>query len=63
MGILTKTVESRDPTLDDDNKSDSDDYEYEEIEIDYEEIVSDAEPLRVTISEGFFFIHRISFYI
>lgn len=47
-------VESTDPTLDDDNKSDSDDeYEYEEIIEEYEEEVDDfATP--VTISEGDF---------
>lgn len=60
--ILTKTVESRDPTLDDDNKSDSDEYEYEEFEIEYDELVSDAEPLRVTISEGFI-LHSSKFFL
>lgn len=61
--ILTKTVESRDPTLDDDNKSDSDEDEYEEIEIECEEIVSDAEPVRVTISEGFFSFTKFLLYL
>lgn len=61
--ILTKLVESRDPTLDDDNKSDSDEYEYEEIEIEYEELVSDVEPLRVTISEGFLHLPQFFSYL
>lgn len=48
-------VESTDPTLDDDNKSDSDDeYEYEEVIEEYEEEIteeSDSE-MPVKISEG-----------
>lgn len=45
--------ESTDPTLDDDNKSDSDDeYEYEEIIEEYEEEVEEDFTTPVTISEG-----------
>lgn len=50
-------VETADPTVDDDNKSDSEyEYEYEEIEVevdeDYEDEYIDETGSKVLISEG-----------
>lgn len=55
-------VDSSDPTVDDDNKSDSEyEYEYEEIEVevdeDYEEEHVDGSGGKVMISEGQCTIH------
>lgn len=54
--------ESTDPTLDDDNKSDSDDeYEYEEIIEEYEEEVDEDFTTPVTISEGDLYIVQLQY--